>query len=196
LQCTPNIFAPQASQTSPEGSGASGACSCCVCSSLTAGVYVRVRAMTPAISAGTRTVFRRRARPEEIHAAGGAQGFERAVGEDLLDLTQRGGEGPGENLQGREALLELGDLDGELLRAGVEGREALLQLAGAPGEAVGLFGEVVPESGARTTEPEVRKDRSHSRHEGERGADEDENSEDSAHREAHGTTRARSFTNR
>jgi hypothetical protein len=157
---------------------------------------VRVRAVTPAISAGTRTVFRRRARPEEICAAGGAQGLERAVGEDLLGLAERGGEDAGENLQGREALLELGDLDGELLRAGVEGSEALLQLAGAPGEADDLSREVVPKSGARTTEPEVRKDSSHSRHEGERGADEDDKEEDGAHREDHGTTRARSFTNR
>jgi hypothetical protein len=156
---------------------------------------VRVGPTTSTISAGTRAVFRRRAGPEEICAAGGAQGLERAVGEDLLCLAERGGEGAGENLQGREALLELGDLDGELLRAGVEGGEALLQLAGAPGEADDLLGEVVLQGGARATEPEVSTDRNHTRYEGERGADEDENNEDGAHSEAHGTTQARSFTN-
>ena len=103
--------------------------------------------------------------------------------------------GPGQNLQGHEALLELGDLDGKLLRAGVEGGEALLQLAGASREADDLFGEVVLQGGAGATEPEVRTDRSHGRHEGERGADEDEDHEDGAHREVHGTTQVRSFTN-
>jgi hypothetical protein len=156
---------------------------------------VRVGPATPTVSAGTRAVFRSRTGPEEIRAASGAQGLERAVGEDLLCLAKRSGESPGKNLQGREALLELGDLDGELLRAGVEGGDALLQLAGAPGEADDLVGEVVLQGGAGATEPEVRTDRSHGRHEGERGADEDENNEDGAHREVHGTTQVRSFTN-
>ncbi len=119
MQCSPNISMPQISHSSPEGCGVSGACSCCVCSSLTAkrvyghGQYNgRVARLTPASSAGARIVSGCRTDPEEIGDAGGAQRLERAVGEDLLGLTERGGESPGENLQRREALLKLGDLDG------------------------------------------------------------------------------------
>ena len=113
MQCSPNISMPQISHSSPEGCGVSGACSCCVCSSLTAKrVYGRVARPTPASSAGARIVSGCRTNPEEIGDAGGAQRLERAVGEDLLGLTERGGESLGENLQGSEALLKLRDLDG------------------------------------------------------------------------------------
>ncbi len=75
-------------------------------------VYGRVARLTPASSAGARIVSGCRTDPEKIGDAGGAQRLERAVGEDFLGLTERGGESPGENLQRREALLKLGDLDG------------------------------------------------------------------------------------
>jgi hypothetical protein len=153
-----------------------------------------LRAQHPQPLAGTRLVFRCRA--EEVGDAGGAQGLERAVGENLLNLTKRGGQGLCKNPQGREALLELGDLEGELLRAGVEGGEALFQLAGAPGEADDLFREVVSEGGAGAPEPEVRPDRTPRGNESERSANEHENYEDSTHSEAHGITRTRHFTNR
>jgi hypothetical protein len=143
---------------------------------------VRAGPTTSANSARTWAIFRRSwAEAEELGEAGGAQGLESAVREDLLDLAKRSGEGSGEDLQGRKAPLELGYLDGDHLRASLEGREALLELTGASGEAGDLFREVGLEAGARAPEPEVSPDRSHRRHEGERRADEDEYHEYGGH---------------
>ena len=184
MQCSPNISEPQISQSSPEGSGVSGACICFVCSSL---ISLSIRACCARnISGFRRSVdrFSSLTELEELGDTGGAQGLERAVGENFLNLKERGRERLCENPQGREALLQLGDLDGKLLCAGLEPGEALLQLGGTPGEVVDLPGEVLAKGGAGATEPEISAERADRTNKGERGADEHQDHEDIAHSEA------------
>jgi hypothetical protein len=91
--------------------------------------------VTPATPSSVLRIFRGRSALQDPADTLGAQRLERAVGEDLLYLAERGAERPGEDLERTQALLQLGDLDGKLRGAGVEGRDADLELIRPCGEA-------------------------------------------------------------